>query len=577
MGGKRDAYRQTQPANLASRMEGLVEAPLSVSPSTHTHRSFRLSVAESGLGEFSTSQNGPSGAGTTGSTGTRALNKVFTSQWLDCERVVVGTKCSSLVVLCTTTRRVTPIAPILGFWDPSRLSYVHGSVIASSPVSPTSRIPACTGIHGSAINASRSLLAISAGHPMEFIQVFSLPQLEPYALLRAHSDMVFGIEFIGDSCLVSGGRDGRICFWDLQQECEEVLESVASPLFGIKVFKPVSVSYGATISANSSPNRSAVGSTRFPRSGGIGGMVGSYPTSSPPRNLSPTSSSTTSCHSISESYAASSVLPSAITTIVTQPAKNLFAKVFSSMNTSSTSPRSPPRRFHYRRTYNGTLTLDTKVRDLKVTHAGQGVAALTTDGTVKLYDAAVGKGIDAASLTGLSLTHKAESVCLALRGDVLAVGGMSHVSFVDVRCLGTKGWTASLDAGWGVRSLAFDARGVLAVGGGMGRVSFYDERMRRYLDWDVDEEEEEGGLGSGSVAVKKRMRSKLDGQYAGYLDAWECDSQMAAAVGSFGGGGDRMWRDAIYTLSYCPFGVRLFAGGGPLQLNLSGSYAGVWE
>ena len=36
-------------------------------------------------------------------------------------------------------------------------------------------------------------------------------------------------------------------------------------------------------------------------------------------------------------------------------------------------------------------------------------------------------------------------------------------------------------------------------------------------------------------------------------------------------------QNAIYTLSYDESGTKLFAGGGPLQLDLKGSYAAVWS
>ena len=67
---------------------------------------------------------------------------------------------------------------------------------------------------------------------------------------------------------------------------------------------------------------------------------------------------------------------------------------------------------------------------------------------------------------------------------LVAIGSQSHISLLDARA-GTNPVAVSsinsMDESRGVRSLEFN-RHVLAIGGGYGRISFFDVRAGKYLD-----------------------------------------------------------------------------------------------
>ncbi|KAJ3241527.1 hypothetical protein HDU78_001775 [Chytriomyces hyalinus] len=555
---------------LSARMRTSREQPQSVSRVTHTHTH---------LNPNGYTDTPPPNA---------ALNKVFTSQWLDAKRVVVGTKCSSLAVLSVETGATEAVVPpIVGFYALPSASmdrvYVPGFSIPTKP--PSRRVPACTGIHGSAINPSKTLIAVSAGAPLEFIQIYTLPQLDAYALLQTHSDMVFAVEFISDSCLISGGRDGKICFWDLDQNPTSIIERIDGDPRGIQVLKPVVLasSSPADVLSNLNLKRSHSAASSSSLSDGAASVL-----------------TATTTGAFNASFAS---LNASLTNVISSPAKNLFAKVFSGIGSISAASSqllddplaaclipSNQSSTASSRNFAGIVTLETKVRDLKLCKNNTTLATLTTDGVVKLFDIQTNKsihqypvhssqsyGIDPTNIANLPLTHRAESVCLAPVHDLnlLAIGGMSHISFVDTRSLALVGHVTSVDPGWGVRSLAVDAQQCLAVGSGLGRIAILDPKMRSFrgVPQEITLETGIGGVdvldawdgfsggGGGGVGASSRAAGLRDLMHQSHSEA----------------GADYMTRDAIYTLSYCPYGVRLFAAGGPLQLNCSGSYAGIWE
>ncbi|KAJ3288800.1 hypothetical protein HDU79_004582 [Rhizoclosmatium sp. JEL0117] len=495
-------------------------------------------------------------------------NKVFASVWLDAERVLVGTKCNALIVVdAVRARAAHSIAPICGFWDNDCWTdgVVHPSAVTPDISSQTEQVPAasypilsspprhtqpflawtptlaadilqdlpylqgrpsaaailmqnyhhqqvhqqqntqqyvfqqpeCKGIHSVAVNPSRTLLAVAAGTPLETIQIYTLPSLEAYALLRCHTDMVFAIQFATDTTLFSGGRDGQVCFWNLSDTStlKSTLPRTASSSGSIQVHRPI-------------------------------------------RNNPPPTNPTPPTH-------AKSIL---------QHIPNMLGKLFSSAPPSLSQP------LHPELTFIGSLHLPKhRIRDISLPTPSTLATLTSTTGTLKIFDITKSHGIQSATpALDVKLIHTQETVCMSALGcavggggSALVVGSMSHVSLVDVRVGAVVSSIKSVDEGWGVRSLASPTAmqgWVVTVGGGVGRVSFLDLRAMGYLDV-------EGGV-SGKDGVVER-----------YLTVEEKNG---------GGGGRGVMKDAIYTLSYCPYGVRLFAGGGPLQLSLKGSYAGIW-
>ncbi|KAI8906818.1 WD40-repeat-containing domain protein [Gorgonomyces haynaldii] len=201
-----------------------------------------------------------------------------------------------------------------------------------------------------------------------------------------------------------------------------------------------------------------------------------------------------------------------------------------------------------------------KVRDLILDKKLGQIYTLSADGTVKIWDCnrPLGQGV-----RRVPLVHTNETVCMALdqTHHVVAVGSQSHVSLLDYRIGSIVHIFDSLDDGWGVRSLDI-SHGVVTVGGGLGRLSFYDLRQQKYLHWDTNLE----------PAVKDANLQTMYRQST--LDAGKGWLKQDTIYMTHFQGIDV--KNAIYTCKYSPCGRGLFAAGGPLQLNLRGSYSALW-
>ena len=189
-----------------------------------------------------------------------------------------------------------------------------------------------------------------------------------------------------------------------------------------------------------------------------------------------------------------------------------------------------------------------KVRDLVIDRQTNQTFTLSADGTVKIWDSAKVK-----VTATVSLRYTSETVCMARDpvGRVVSVGSQSHISIIDPRVAKIVHTLESLDDGWGVRSMTIQ-NSLLSIGGGMGRISFYDLRAQRYIDWETPEGPSEQFLESGR--------------------GWICRDQTYRR--HFQG---MTVSNAVYSLSYDDSFGKLFIAGGPLQLNLKGSYAGLWK
>jgi len=193
-----------------------------------------------------------------------------------------------------------------------------------------------------------------------------------------------------------------------------------------------------------------------------------------------------------------------------------------------------------------------KVRDLHYNARQQQIMTLSTEGYVKLWDC--DRFIP---ISKIPLEHTNETVCLSgnSRENFYCVGSQSHISVIDPRSESLVHIIDSVDEGWGVRSLTFNSH-VITTGGGYGRLSFYDLRAQAYMEFpEVDVE--------GNVHQRKYKQAG-----AGWLN------RDAVYMNHFAG---LPIQNAIYTMSYDDSGTKLFVGGGPLQLGLKGSYAGLWE
>ena len=98
---------------------------------------------------------------------------------------------------------------------------------------------------------------------------------------------------------------------------------------------------------------------------------------------------------------------------------------------------------------------------------------------------------------------------------------------------------------------------VLTVGGGLGRIAFFDLRASKYI---------------ATVQEKASLRQSEDTQqFVTVGEGW------LRRDGIFEEFFQRhTMQHAVYTHAYDPSGTKLFVGGGPRYFGLTGSYAAVW-
>ncbi|KAL2919634.1 hypothetical protein HK105_200547 [Polyrhizophydium stewartii] len=477
------------------------------------------------------------------------MDKVFSSAWLSDTDIVLGTKCNKLLVLNTLTGKSVEIpspvvshtaesqpqaaplplySPAIGFGVGfGAAAALPNSGAQAAPQMPLRAHPVvhrttimgpqhCAGIHSVTINPSKTLIAVGGGRPTDIVHIYRLPTFEPYALLQGHKDVVFSVAWLNDTTLVSGSRDSHLMQWSLRRGAEATVMSTYPLESPIPIFEPISA----------------------------------------------------------------------------------------------------------KKEHRG------KVRDLGFDPFTRQAFTLSSDGSVKIWDAAA-RSCDVVAT--VPLYHTSETVCLSLdyRHHLVAVGSQSHISIIDPRVGGIVHIFESRDEGWGVRSLCANGD-IFAVGGGLGRISFYDMRAQQYLSWrrqPLGVRETEGAyIPTRTPGMFQHMATEFpllapaprqaalqpsssNAVHAAPGVLPEISRAAAAACGLSGatlgiepanGPGDRTFlqsghgwldkdriymnhfqgadiRNAVYTLSFDSTGRRMFAAGGPLQLNLRGSYLGLWQ
>ena len=134
------------------------------------------------------------------------VNKIFTSQWLDERKCIMGTKCNKLIVMDTITGKYSVQAP--------PKSHPNSKNVQNH-----------CGIHAISINPSRTLLATGAENVND-VAIYSLPSLEPVAVgFNAHSYWIFDMCWLNDEYVVSGSGDNRLALWKAANNRNHVYKS----------------------------------------------------------------------------------------------------------------------------------------------------------------------------------------------------------------------------------------------------------------------------------------------------------------------------------------------------------------
>lgn len=127
------------------------------------------------------------------------INKIFSAQWLDDRKVIMGTKCNKIVMLDTISGKYSIQNPLKSH-------------------KKSTNIQNHCGIHSISINPSRSLLATGAEHVND-IAVYSLPSMEPVSVgYGAHSYWIFDILWLDDEHVCSGAGDNRLALWKIDSD-----------------------------------------------------------------------------------------------------------------------------------------------------------------------------------------------------------------------------------------------------------------------------------------------------------------------------------------------------------------------
>ncbi|KAG8224098.1 hypothetical protein J437_LFUL001792 [Ladona fulva] len=187
-----------------------------------------------------------------------------------------------------------------------------------------------------------------------------------------------------------------------------------------------------------------------------------------------------------------------------------------------------------------------KVRSLAFNRCFEEIAALSLNGYIHIWSASNFK-----QKLSRKLPSSQENVCLAIQeGGMYAVGCRSYTLLLDARTLQAVKKISTRYSGCGIRSASFQ-RNVLTIGTGLGVLMFYDLRAGKYM---------ESSINSSRTVVMKASRGWVfpDDEF---LDVMQ----------------NLKYTPAIYTHCYDSSGTRLFTAGGPLQANLYGNYAGVWQ
>ncbi|ELP94023.1 WD repeat-containing protein 40A, putative [Entamoeba invadens IP1] len=123
-------------------------------------------------------------------------DKIFASCWVSEDTVATGTKDNSLSLWNVYSMNVTKLK-----LPNTRVNYDRGSGIHDVDFWPV---------------GDAGLLVSGSDSPNDIV-VFDTKRETPVSLLRGHDDWVFGSKFVDNNVVFSGGREGKLCFWQVDQ------------------------------------------------------------------------------------------------------------------------------------------------------------------------------------------------------------------------------------------------------------------------------------------------------------------------------------------------------------------------
>ncbi|OUM59871.1 hypothetical protein PIROE2DRAFT_14481 [Piromyces sp. E2] len=412
----------------------------------------------------------------------------------------------------------------------------------------------CSGIHSIAVNPSNTLLAIGSNKPFEII-LYHLPTLYPIAILTGHNDLVFSVEFIDDYTVISGSRDMNISVWNVKsivlEHEHEIAESKKEVYMDIDY-------YDDYFNEDDDMLENDDLEEGYSRAITLG-------------------KSSRSQYNDFMSHVSLPNLPT-VSSFNYSPSPVQF-KISSIFGTSLFITTPTTIRKEHR----------DKVRDLKFNKYTKQFLSLSSDRCVKLWDA---NTLDV--IKTIYLKREKETVCIGLEteNNIYAIGSQSYISIIDPRSTTVAHKIPSLDDGWGVRALSFKYYN-LAVGGGYGRLSFYDLRNQKYHEWETAAKTSSDGLNSIPLhslnpGLALNENEFNDVSFGGLNESSYHQNSIKTQYYQTGKGWmlkDNIYtthfhgidvKQAIYSLEYSPNQRCLFSGGGPIQISLKGIYGALW-
>ncbi|VDM35777.1 unnamed protein product [Hydatigera taeniaeformis] len=127
-------------------------------------------------------------------------DKIFASQWLSNEEILIGTKCNHLGVVNLSTRKIYDIPLLEGSTRNTLLEESCGC-----------------GIHAIQKNATGTRLA-TGGENVNDVGVYNLPDLSPLCVFeKRHKNCIFDLRWVQEEILASCSRDSCLALWRLPE------------------------------------------------------------------------------------------------------------------------------------------------------------------------------------------------------------------------------------------------------------------------------------------------------------------------------------------------------------------------